>query len=92
MKPSIAAVVLFVAAIAATANAGERISSDRSILESQLRLMSAVIYTDLLRQAEGKGHRFSPESITKGYERHLEELRLQLIDAGYKIVAGEVGA
>jgi hypothetical protein len=55
-------------------------------------MMSAMAYTELLRQALGKGWRYTPEQIECGYRRHFEEFKLQLLDQGYTIVVGEAGA
>ena len=66
-------------------------SSRKLISEAEIQIVSDAAYTGLLRQALNKGWRFAPEQIEKGYRRHFEELKLQLINQGYTILAGEVG-
>ena len=87
-----AAIALIVTTLACPAAAGEGFGPQKTISEADLRRMSAVAYTELLRQAAGKGHTYSAKSVANGYRRHLEELRLRLIGAGYTILAGEAGA
>ena len=88
----IAAMALLAAMLAGSAEASENFDRKKAISEIELRRMSSAAYTELLRQAHSKGHSYSAESIANGYRRHLEELRLRLIGAGYTILAGEAGA
>ena len=92
MIARLTAIAFLVASFAAAASAGEGFGRQRTISEVELRRMSDAAYTELLRQAERKGHTFSAGSIANGYRRHLEELRQRLIGAGYTILAGEAGA
>ena len=61
------------------------------ITEVEVKRLSDAIYSWLLDQAIQKGHFYSPEVIASGYKRHFEELKVQLIDRGYTILAGEEG-
>lgn len=88
----IAAMALLAGTLVVPAGAGERFDRQKTISELELRRMSSAAYTELLRQAQNKGHSYSSESIANGYRRHLDELRLQLIGSGYTILAGEAGA
>ena len=88
-----ACVILAMLAVAFTepAYAGEKIEPRKSISEAEVHIVSDVAYTRLLRQALDKGWRFAPEQMEKGYRRHFEELKLQLINQGYTILPGEAG-
>ncbi len=79
------------AAFAQPAHAGEKVELTKPISEAEVQIASDAAYTELLRQALDKGWRFAPEQIEKGYRRHFEEFKLQFIDQGYTILAGEVG-
>ncbi len=92
MITRITAIGLVAATLFFTAAAGEDLDRQETISEVELRRMSDAAYTELLRQSERKGHRFSATSIANGYRRHLEELRARLIKEGYTILAGEAGA
>ncbi len=78
-------------AISGPAYARDKIEPRKPISEAEIQIVSDVAYTGLLRQALSKGWRFSPEQIEKGYRRHFEELKLQLINQGYTILPGEAG-
>jgi hypothetical protein len=92
MKLSIAAAALLVAMAVQPLCADDRPDAHRVITEGDARMMSAMAYTELLRQALGKGWRYTPEQIECGYRRHFEEFKLQLLDQGYTIVVGEASA
>jgi hypothetical protein len=47
------------------------------------------MYTKTLQASSRLGHHFTPEQVANGYKRHLEELRLQLLDQGYLIIEGQ---
>ncbi|HEX2526880.1 MAG TPA: hypothetical protein VHL31_11370 [Geminicoccus sp.] len=56
---------------------------------SEVRLLSDAMYTKTLQASSRLGLRFTPEQVANGYKRHLEELRLQLLDQGYLIIEGQ---
>ncbi len=86
-----AILAMLAVAFAQPAYAGEKIEPRKPISEAEVQIVSDATYTELLRQALNKGWRFAPEQIEKGYRRHFEELKLQLINQGYRILAGEAG-
>ena len=87
-----AAIVTLIVAVAATpACAGGSSKQPKIITEAEAKILSDAVYTWLLDQAIKKGHYYSPEVIASGYRRHFEELKMQLIDQGYTILAGEAG-
>src|SRR3546814_2529746 len=92
MKLLFATIALLATLIAQPLRADDGVSTQKIISEAEVRAISEITYTDLLAQAFRKGWRFNPESIQKGYQRHFEEFKLQLINDGYTILAGEVGA
>jgi hypothetical protein len=93
MKLRIAAMALLAAAtIVQPLHAGDRAAVHKVISEAEARMISEMTYAELLGQALKKGWRFTPEQIESGYRRHFEEFKLQLIDQGYTILAGEAGA
>jgi hypothetical protein len=92
MKLRTALLALLVAAAAQPVRAGDEATAWKLVSEATVRMVSEATYTELLRQAMSKGWRYTPEQIERGYERHFEELKLQLIDQGYRIVIGEAGA
>ena len=92
MIARITAIALLAVTVASAAAAGERFDRQKTISEMELRRMSDAAYTELLRQAERKGHSYSARSIANGYRRHFEELRARLIGTGYTILAAEAGA
>jgi hypothetical protein len=57
------------------------------ISEELVRVISARAYSKLLLQAYEKGWRYPRSQIEKGFKRHFEELKLQLIAQGYTIVS-----
>jgi hypothetical protein len=56
------------------------------ISEHTVRTLSAGLYSDLLAQACRNGWRYSRSQIEKGFKRHFEELRFQLLVEGHTIV------
>lgn len=92
MRFRIAMLALLVAVAAQPAQAGEKAKAQKLVSEAAARIVSELTYTELLRQAMSKGWRYTPEQIERGYRRHFEEFKLQLIDQGYTIVVGEAGA
>lgn len=56
------------------------------ISENTVRMISAGLYSDLLARACRNGWRYPRSRIEKGFRRHLEELKLQLVAQGYTIV------
>ena len=91
MKLNAAILAMLAVVFAQPTYAGEKVERTKPISEAQVQIASDAAYTGLLRQALNKGWRFAPEQIKKGYRRHFEELKLQLIDQGYTILAGEAG-
>jgi hypothetical protein len=92
MRLRIIALALLAAAVALPAHAGDKATARKLISEAAARMVSELTYTELLRQAMSKGWRYTPEQIERGYRRHFEEFKVQLIDQGYTIVVGEAGA
>ena len=92
MKLRTALLALLVATVAQPVWAGDKATAWKLVSEATVRMVSDATYTDLLRQAMSKGWRYTPEQIERGYKRHFEEFKLQLIDQGYTIVVGETGA
>jgi hypothetical protein len=91
MKGCLAVLALIVAVAATPVFAGSSSKQPKIIAEAEAKRLSDAVYTWLLDQAIGKGHHYSPEAIASGYKRHFEELKVQLIDQGYRILAGEAG-
>jgi len=91
MRIHLAALVLLVTVIGQPASAEDGAKPARLVSEAEVRLVSDALYTELVRQAFNKGWRFSWDQIERGYRRHFNELKLQLIDKGYVIVVGEAG-
>jgi hypothetical protein len=92
MTLRIAMLALLVALVAQPVQAGDKAKARVLLSEAAAKMVSELTYTELLRQAMGKGWRYTPEQIESGYKRHFEEFKLQLIDQGYTIVVGEAGA
>src|SRR3546814_3950707 len=92
MKRLYATIEMIANLIAQPLRGEDGVRKQKSISEAEVRAISEITYADLLAQAFRKGWRFNPESIQKGYQRHFEEFKLQLINDGYTILAGEVGA
>src|SRR3546814_1921787 len=84
MKLLFATIALLATLIAQPLRADDGVSTQKIISEAEVRAISEITYTDLLAQAFRKGWRFNPESIQKGYQRHFEEFKLQLINDGYR--------
>ncbi|TGQ30625.1 MULTISPECIES: hypothetical protein [unclassified Mesorhizobium] len=61
-------------------------SGCRQLLESDVKIASMRVYADVLTSAAAKGWNYTPESIVSGSKRHFEEMKLQLIAAGFEIV------
>jgi hypothetical protein len=91
MKGCLAIFSLIVALAATPVCADSGSKQPKTITEAEAKRLSDAVYAWLLDQAIGKGHHYSPEAIASGYSRHFEELRVQLIDQGYTILAGEAG-
>jgi len=91
MKGCLAVLALIVAVAATPVFAGSSSKQPKIIAEAEAKRLSDAVYTWLLDQAIEKGHHYSPEAIASGYKRHFEELKVQLIDQGYRILAGEAG-
>lgn len=58
----------------------------RQVLESDVKITSMRLYADILANAARNGWDYTPESIVSGSKRHFDEMKLQLIEAGYEIV------
>lgn len=61
-------------------------SGCRQLLESNVKITSMRLYADILASAARNGWNYTPESIVSGSKRHFDEMKLQLIAAGYEIV------
>ena len=92
IKSLFAALVIATMALAGPATSDEKKKTARIASEATVRMVSDLIYTELLSEALRKGWRYTPEQIESGYRRHFEEFKLQLIDQGYTVVIGEAGA
>lgn len=92
IKPYFAVLAVVAIMLAGPVGAGEKAKMQRIITEAAVRTVSDLTYTELLSQALRKGWRYTPEQIDRGYRRHFEEFKLQLIDQGYTILVGEAGA
>jgi hypothetical protein len=92
MKLRIAMLALLVAVAALPVQAGDKPTAWKLVSDATVRMVSEATYSDLLRRAMRKGWRYTPEQIERGYRRHFEEFKLQLIGLGYTIVVGEAGA
>jgi hypothetical protein len=92
MKLRIAMLALLVALVSQPVQASDKAKARVLLSEAAAKMVSELTYTELLRQAMGKGWRYTPEQIESGYKRHFEEFKVQLIDQGYTIVVGEAGA
>ncbi|MFK0690785.1 hypothetical protein ACFX5Q_21670 [Mesorhizobium sp. IMUNJ 23033] len=51
-----------------------------------MKITSMRLYADILASAARNGWNYTPESIVSGSKRHFDEMKLQLIAAGYEIV------
>jgi hypothetical protein len=67
-------------------------SAPKVVSEVTVKMISDLTYADLLGQAMKRGWCYTPAQIESGYRRHFEEFKLQLMDQGYIILAGEAGA
>jgi hypothetical protein len=86
------AILTLIAAVSATPVCANGSSQQPKITtEAEVKRLSDAVYTWLLEQAIRRGHHYSAEVIASGYKRHFEELKVQLIDQGYTILAGEAG-
>jgi hypothetical protein len=90
-KSSAVAAALVLAVSTGPCFSGETKYQKMLISEETVKIASAWVYSDLLRQAYEKGWRYDPSHIESGFKRHFEELKLQLIDQGHTIVPDEVG-
>jgi len=91
MKIRFAALALIAILMARPVFAADQVNPTRLISEAAIRAVSDAVYTELIRQALKKGWQFSSEQIERGYERHFDEIKRQLVDRGYVLVVGEVG-
>lgn len=66
--------------------ATDLMTRSKQVSEAEVRDASARVYSELLLQASRKGWRYTPSAIENGYERHFQELKLQLAAQGYTIV------
>ena len=92
IKLCFAALVVAAMMLAGPATSGEKVITPRIISEAAVRIVSDLVYAELLCEALGKGWRYTPEQIESGFRRHFEEFKLQLIDEGYTILVGEADA
>lgn len=72
------------------ASAGECWSKDtlpyKPISEETVRVVSAQMYSDILRRACLQGHRYPRSQIESVFKRHFQEMRLMLAEKGYTVV------
>jgi len=70
------------------ASAGECWSEGtyKSVSEETVRVVSAQMYSDILRRACLQGLRYPSSQIESGFKRHFEEMRLTFVNEGYTIV------
>ena len=73
-------------------HAGDSAKAHKVVSEAMVKRVSDLTYTEILGQTIKKGWRYTPEQMESGYRRHFEEFKLRLIDQGYIILVGEVGA
>ena len=71
------------------ASAGECWSKDslpyKRISEETGRVVSAQMYSDVLRLACLQGRRYPRSQIENGFKRHFQEMRLMMVEEGYTI-------
>jgi len=89
MKITYTAIALI--ALASASWAGAPSEPYKAITENELKSISDAVYSQMISGALKRGHHFAPELIEKGFNRHFQELRLQLLDDGYVILKGEAG-
>lgn len=72
------------------ASAGECWPEDKlphkSISEEALRMISAQIYSDILRRACLQGRRYPSSQIESGFKRQFQETKAMLVQEGYSIL------
>ncbi|AZO47819.1 MAG: hypothetical protein EOS58_17740 [Mesorhizobium sp.] len=51
-----------------------------------MKIASMRLYADILANAARNGWDYAPDAIASGSKRHFEEMKLELIAAGYEIV------
>jgi hypothetical protein len=64
----------------------------KTITEEEVRTLSASLYRDILITACKNGWRFPRKQLEHGFKRHLQELKLQLSNDGYRIVSTTVAS
>jgi hypothetical protein len=83
---------LYIMATLILADLGLTVSSEaeeagmKVISESEVRAVSAALYSDILVRACRHGWRYPRAQIENGFKRHFEELKLQLVHQGYTIL------
>lgn len=72
------------------ASAGECWSEDslpyKPISEETVRVVSAQMYSDILRRACLQGRRYSSSQIESGFKRQFQETKAMLVQEGYTIL------
>ena len=58
----------------------------RQLVESNVKIASLRQYAGILASAARNGWNFAPAAIDSGAKRHFEEMKLQLIAAGFEVV------
>ena len=87
MNPSRLSPVLLIFGLTATPCAGRSAEVvGKTMTETQVRTASADLYTDILKRACRNGWRYPKNRIENGFNRHFEEMKLQLTSQGYTIV------
>jgi len=85
-KASILAVMLALVLSASPSLAEGPGNEGKLISEDTVRTVSVELFSDILARACRNGWRYPRSQIEKGFKRHLEELKLQLVVQGYTIV------
>ncbi|WP_156397689.1 hypothetical protein [Rhizobium sp. Root1204] len=64
-------------------------SSQKTITEEEVRTLSGRLYRNILIAACKNGWRYPRKQLEHGFKRHLQELKLQLSNDGYRIVPSD---
>jgi hypothetical protein len=80
----------FLVATLEVASAGECWSEDslpyKPISEETVRIVSAQIYSDILRRACLQGRRYPISQIESGFKRQFQEMKAMMVERGYTVV------
>lgn len=70
---------------------GEEERPGKVILQEDVRILSARLYSAILIRACQNGWRYPLKHVRNGFKRHFEEFKLQLSNDGYTIVSTGAG-